>query len=202
MKDLLNYRNTCICLLVLVYGVSCKSPFATREPEKPFSKQSSYIQPTSPSYVMANLRNAIAEKNTSNYLRCLADTSNSSKSFRFIADPIVVNNNPGLFDKWDKDKEFIYLNQLMLYLPKDSTSVLTFTSYREDTFQDSVILIQEYQLTVHLKCATDDCYHILAGQAEFRLVRTQEDLWYIHRWSDAATGNQPTWSALKAAFCK
>jgi len=191
-----------LSLFILLNCFKCESPFATRDPEKPISKQSSWIQPTSPNYVMANLRNAISEKNISNYLRCLADTSNSPKSFRFFADPSVVNKNPGLFDKWNKENELIYLNQLMLYLPKDSTSLFTIISSREDTYQDSVILIQEYNLKVHFKCEDQDCPRDMAGQAEFRLVRTPEDLWYIHRWRDIATGDKSTWSSLKAKFGK
>ncbi|MBN2411843.1 hypothetical protein JXQ31_09125 [candidate division KSB1 bacterium] len=151
---------------------------------------------------MANLRNAILEKNISNYMRCLADTSNSSKSYLYIADPAVVNQNPGLFNNWGKENELIYLNQLMLYLPKDSASVFTIISSREDTYQDSVILIQEYSLKVHFKCEDQNCPRDMQGQAEFRLVRTPEDLWYIHRWRDNATGDAPTWSSLKAKFGK
>lgn len=191
-----------LSLCLLLFCCFCESPFATREPEKPVSKQSSWIQPTSPNYVMANLRNAVLEKNISNYLRCLADTSNSPKSFRFIADPAIVNQNPGLFDNWNKENELIYLNQLMLYLPKDSSSVFTIISSREDTYQDSVILIQEYSLEMRYKCDDQDCPRDMQGQAEFRLVRTPEDLWYIHRWSDIATGDEPSWSSLKAKFGK
>ena len=191
-----------LSLSILLNCYFCESPFATREPEKPVSKQSSWVQPTSPNYVMANLQNAILEKNISNYLRCLADTSNSSKSFRYTADPAVVNKSPGLFDNWNKENELIYLNQLMLYLPKDSSSVFTIISSREDTYQDSVILIQEYDLKVHFECQDQDCPREMEGQAEFRLVRTPEDLWYIHRWRDNATGDKPTWSSLKAKFGK
>ncbi len=193
-----------LCCLVVLIASACEFPFSTREPEDPVTEQSSWIQPTSASYVMANLRNAISEKNISNYVRCLADTSNSTKTFSFFADPSVIVNNPGLFERWGKENELNYLNQLMLYLPQDSTSSLKFTSSREDTYQDSVILLQEYELVLNYTCDEDECPRTFKGQAEFRLVRTAEDLWYIYRWSDTATGDASatTWSELKARFGK
>ena len=202
----LEYKLKCglhqvLSVLVLLIGLSCESPFSTRTPEDPITQQSSWIQPTSPSYVMINLRNAIAEKNISNYLRCLADTSTTDKEFRFYPEPTVMVNNPGLFDRWNKDNELNYLNQLMLYLPTDSTSNLVFTSLREDVAPDSVILLQEYKLQLHYKC-DDDCPRTLQGQAEFRLLRTLEDNWYIYRWTDTATGDNATWSEIKARFGK
>jgi hypothetical protein len=191
-----------ILLICFFTVLSCKNPFSTREPEKPNSVQSSWIQPTSPGFVLINLRNAIAEKNITNYLRCLADTSHSQKIFRFIPEPTVANNYPGLFDKWGKEQEQTYLSQLLFFLPEDSISELTLESLREDTFQDSVILSNKYELRCNYKCNSKDCYHDMMGQVEFRLTRTSEDLWYISRWSDYAIGLDATWSQLKAYFGK
>jgi hypothetical protein len=181
---------------------SCKTPFSTRKPEEPKSEQSLWIQPTSPSFVMVNLRNAISEKNVTNYLRCLADTSHSVRIFRFQADPSVANAHPGLFDKWGRELEQNYFSQLLFFLPKDSTSELDLTLLQENTFQDSVVILNDYELDLHYKCNSTDCYRKMAGQVEFRLVRTPEDLWYIYKWSDYATGAAFTWSHLKAYFGK
>ena len=134
-------------------------------------------------------------------MRCLADTGNSNNTFRFIAEPSVIVNNPGLFERWNKENELNFLNQLMLFLPTDSTSLLTFSVSREDIYQDSVILIQEYKLVLDYKC-TDACPREMEGQAEIRMVRTAEDLWYIHLWKDNAIGDKPTWSLIKARFGK
>jgi len=187
--------------LLLIAFLSCKTPFSTREPEPPVTGQSSWIQPTSPSYVMVNLRKAVGEKNINNYLRCLADTSLVRRTFRFIAEPSVAAANPGLFNAWSKENEQNYLNQLMVFLPKDSLSSIEFNLLSENTFQDSVILVQDYTLTVaHKQQAA--CPKKLAGQAEFRLARSTDDLWYIYRWTDYATGDQPTHSVLRAFFGK
>jgi len=181
---------------------ACENPFATREPEDPKTSQSNWIQPTSPSYVLVNLKNAVFEKNNSNYLRCLADTSVSSRAFKFIADPAAVIANPGLFERWGKEEEANYLNQLLTILPKDSTMAADFNRLEETTFQDSVILLQTYSLAFNEKCETDLCMRNIEGQAEFRLLRTEDDLWYIYRWSDYSTSDSIIWSELKARFGK
>ncbi len=180
----------------------CDNPFATREPEPPLKSQSSWIQPTSPSYVLINLKNAMQEKNKSNYLRCLADTSVSSKEFIFYPEPAVANANPGIFDRWDKEAESNFINQLYSHLPKDSLINVAFNRLNETTFQDSVTLLQNYAITMQDKCTETACFQHLAGQAEFRLVRTQDDVWYIHLWRDVSVSDSLTWSDLKARFGK
>ncbi|RPH95206.1 MAG: hypothetical protein EHM72_15120, partial [Calditrichaeota bacterium] len=101
---------------------------------------------------MINLKNAISEKNVTNYLRCLSDTSSALKSFTFIPEPAVANANPGLFTRWGKDAESNYLNQLSTFLPKDSTALVDFERLKETILQDSVVLLQSYQLKVKYKC--------------------------------------------------
>ena len=198
-------RTTIKSFFLFVLFVSltrCENPFATRQPEPPVTSQSNWIQPTSPNYVLINLKNAMQEKNKSNYLRCLADTSVSSKQFLFTPDPAVAVTNPGLFTRWGKDDEANYLNQLYSYLPKDSLLTVSFDRLKETTFQDSVILLQNYNLAMQDICQDDICMKAMQGQAEFRLVRTADDLWYIYRWSDVSTSDSLTWSDLKARFGK
>jgi hypothetical protein len=193
-KFLVLAAMTCYC--------ACENPFGTREPEAPNTSQSKWIQPTSPNYVLVNLKNALLEKNNSNYLRCLADTSVSKLEFKFFADPAAMNANPGLFQRWGKEDEVNYLNQLFSILPKDSTIGATFNRLKETTFQDSVILLQTYSLVFNEKCDSAPCMRYMEGQAEFRLLRTEDDLWYIYRWSDFSTSDNETWSDLKARFGK
>lgn len=191
-----------VLLFICLFFWSCENPFATRNPEPPVTNQSQWIQPTSPIYVIINLQNAIAERNIANYLQCLADTSVASKQYSFYPEPAVANANPGLFARWSKQQESNYLQQLNAFLPKDSTASVTFERLNETSLQDSVILLQNYKLKVHYKCPAGDCPRDMQGQAEFRLVRSADDFWYIYRWSDFATGDEPTWSELKAKFGK
>jgi hypothetical protein len=189
-------------LFLLLQAGGCKTPFSTREPEAPKTSQSTWVQPTSPNYVMINLRTAVAERNSQNYLRCLADTGLVPFVFVYIPESAVGAANPGLFLRWDKEGERNYLNQLLAFLPRDSVSSLSMTLIRESTYQDSVVLVQEYVLTVGHRQQKEGAPRQMRGQAEFRLVRSSEELWYIRRWADYATGDYPTWSALRAYFGK
>ncbi|MDZ7369578.1 MAG: hypothetical protein ONB12_00230 [candidate division KSB1 bacterium] len=190
-----------LTVLWIVLGMAgCDNPFATREPEPPKQTQSNWIQPVSPTYVLINLRNAVSEKNRSNYLRCLSDSSTAKRSFSFIADPAVANVYPALFSRWGKEEEANYLNQLFSYVPKDSTAKLSFERLNETVYQDSVVLLQNYELTVHYKCSEPNCPHVFRGQAEFHFIRSEDQIWYITKWIDYSTGDLPTWSLLKARF--
>ena len=135
-------------------------------------------------------------------MHCLADTSDSGKEFIFIAEQSVALKNPGLFSRWKKENERNYLNQLMLFLPSDSTSTLLLKPLRENSFQDSVVLVKDYKLVLGLKCEKRECPRTVRGQAEFRLNKTNEDLWFIYQWIDYAVGDEPTWSELRAYFGK
>lgn len=189
--------------MITALSAACNSPFSTREPEPPISKKSSWIQPTQPNYVTVNLKNAISEKNVSNYSRCFSDSVNTGKPFRFYASRAVANAFPNLFSNWGKTSESIYFNQLMLYLPQDSTSNLSFSlPIKENTFQDSVIVLYDYQLGIDHTFSTSECPKEMKGQCEFVIYRSPDDLWYIHRWIDYASSDNPTWSQLKAFFGK
>lgn len=189
-----------LCMVMLL-AAGCKTPFSTREPEAPVTSQSTWVQPTSPALVMVNLRTAIAERNSQNYLRCLADTNLAPVSFSYFPESAVGAANPGLFLDWGKESERNYLNQLLAFLPADSVCSLSMSLIRENTFQDSVVLVQEYVLTLAHR-RQEEAPRRMHGQAEFRLVRSSEELWYIHRWADYATDDNPTWSALRAYFGK
>ncbi len=187
-------------MVTTVFLLTCDNPFATREPEDPKSNQSTWIQPTSPAYVLANLRNAIKEKNATNYLRCLADTSESQRTFRYFADPATVSAHPGLFERWGKDQERTYFNQLLFFLPADSASGLSLDLLQENVFQDSVIMLQKYRLTVAHKCEASDCPRLMEGQAEIKLLKNTSEFWYIYMWRDYSVGETSTWSELRAYF--
>jgi len=150
-----------------------------------------------------NLQNALEEKNKSNYLQCFADTSVSSKEYNFVPDPAVMAANPGVFNRWNKEAEANYINQLYAHLPKDSLITVSFTKIREDdTPQDSFFTQQNYTLKMHDRCDENGCLEIMTGQSEFRMIRTQDDFWYIYRWSDISVSDSLTWSDHKARFGK
>ncbi len=192
-----------IFILIFFLALHCENPFATREPEPPSTLQSNWVQPTSPTYVLINLENAIKEKNKSNYLRCFADTSVSSKEYIFVPEPSVMAANPGVFSRWNKEAEANYVNQLYSYLPKDSLITVKFVEEPTgDVPVDSFVTRQKYTLIMHDRCDEENCVQTMVGLAEFRMIRTEDDLWYIYRWDDWAVSDSLTWSDHKARFGK
>ena len=197
----LNYKWFYLSVLLLMLSLRCECPFETREAEEPTERQSSWIQPTTVRDVMENLKKAIAEKNSTNYLRCLADSSHHGVAFRFIPDPTEATANPGMFEHWGRDHEKNYYEQLLRYLPADSVSQLVLTDFLENPLgQDSTRVRQDYRLVLHHKYDSDVCPRISEGQVNLTMIRSPEDLWYIYRWTDLATGELPSWSAVKASF--
>ena len=91
-------RRTTLNTLLLCGGMvwlACKNPFATREPEPPKNSGSRYIPPFSAEIVLENMRNAISDRNTENYLRCFSDSTRTGERFRFEPDAATSNaTNP------------------------------------------------------------------------------------------------------------
>ncbi|MBC7186827.1 MAG: hypothetical protein H5U38_07330 [Calditrichaeota bacterium] len=189
-------------MLALV-AVQCKNPFATREAEPPTGGRTPWIPPTSPTLVLANLRNAIAGKSVDNYLRCLSDGSSGRRPFVFIPDLGVASLNPGFFDRWGILSEENYLRQLFAVVPQDSSHKLELELVSENSFPDSAMVVENYVLTMHHTLRDPSYPRQAQGQAEFRLLLDQQSgYWYIWRWQDSGTGQAPAWSTFKAVFGK
>ncbi|MDZ7337896.1 MAG: hypothetical protein ONB30_05100 [candidate division KSB1 bacterium] len=188
-----------IALLV----AQCKNPFATREAEPPIGGRTPWIPPSSPTLVLANLRNAIAGKSVDNYLRCLSGGTPDRPSFTFIPDQGVASLNPGFFDRWGIAHEENYLRQLFAVVPDDSLHKLELELVSENSFPDSAVIVQNYVLTAHHTLRDPSYPRQARGQAEFRLFLDQQNgYWYIWRWHDTGTAQAPSWSTFKAVFGK
>ena len=198
-----NYIRTLFVstIFFLIVLIDCKCPFDTRDAEKPSERQSSWIQPTTVNDVLTNLKRAISEKNSTNYMRCLVDSNRQGVSFVFIPDPTIATSNPGVFFKWSREQEKRYFEQLLQNLPSDSLSQLVLSDIQENPLgQDSSRIRCNYQLTLDHKYDVSVCPQRTEGQATLTFIRSSEDLWYIYRWTDVATGDLPPWSAIKACF--
>ena len=113
-------------LLILLLIIGCRNPFATRDPEDPEQRRSSWIPPTVPKIVMDNLKNAINERNENNYLKCLAkDTTVVGQVFHFEADRTTILKNPSMLN-WNFQSESDYIHLLFSRVPRDSLILLDF----------------------------------------------------------------------------
>ena len=188
---------------MLAAGVSaCKNPFATREAEPPVASRSRWIPPSQPQDVLENLRNAVVEEHLLNYLKCLSDSLTTGREFTFEAEPSVVANYPDLFAAWDVDHERRYLDQLFQATPRDSLRSLRFSNLTEQLGEGNErMLVGDYTLEVHHTLVAEGIPRRVRGRAEFWLIQEpRTSYWYIWRWRDSATSDEPTWSAIKAAF--
>ena len=81
-----------LLLCALVAGCDL---FNARDPEPPAGNQGTWETPQQPRDVLTNLGVALFEKNAANYMR-----SFDSDSFKFFADPTVLQQQPSIAN-WD-----------------------------------------------------------------------------------------------------
>jgi hypothetical protein len=190
------YRLITILLAVLLCFVGCDL-FHTRDPEPPTQGTSSYQVPDQPEVVLANLKAAIAESNTDNYIRSFADTSVSSQPFLFIPSSDVSSAYASVFRTWDIAEERTYLQNLGK--PDNGTPLLTFTNLKQSSSSlDSVVYTMDYQL--YYPHHRQKVPQYVQGNMELHLKPNSGRLWYIQTWLDTKTTSDSTWSYLKAVF--
>ncbi len=191
--------GTGIFLVLPIFG--CKNPFQLRSPEPPEKSLTRRVPATQPDMVLTNLKNAIAEKNLENYMKCLVDSLPGGKKFHFVADPSSQIQNPGLFENWTIESEKRYANYLFSQIPKDSTAHLDFKVTKEYIIQDTTFFQGDYTLLLRHKLDEKQYPRKAVGRAEFRLCQVQGE-WFIFYWEDRGDGQEPSWSDVKAAFGK
>ncbi|HRK59996.1 MAG TPA: hypothetical protein PLI74_10165 [Candidatus Kapabacteria bacterium] len=190
-----------IVFIFLLYGCDV---FTTRTPENPLNTGGIFTPPTSASLVIENLLNAIKEKNTENYVLCLADTSrNARQSFRYYPSSDVSARFFTLFSQWSLTNERQYILSLFSKLPNDEIPVLSLTKNRFDVITpDSAIFVSDYELTANHSVTSAPTK--VKGILRLTLIPDRAGLWSISRWTDgnieSGSELQSTWSELKAQF--
>lgn len=188
-------------LLAMLTG--CENPFAVRTPEPPDdSGGNRWIPPFASEIVLENLRNAVADQNVENYLRCFSDSTRTGKRFRFDPEASVANQNPGLFNDWSLSHERDYFLQLRAALPADSARSLRLDSLQTIILGDSAIFLRAYDLIVRHRRQSIGVPAQVAGELRFWLIKDPFGEWSIYRWADFSNSPTLTWSSLKAAFVR
>ena len=93
-------------------GAGCNL-FEPRDPEVPSQSSDSFIPPTDPDAVIENLQNAVAQKNSVNYVRCFADPSRTVRPFQFFPSPDAGARYASVFAFWTVDQEKTYFQNLV-----------------------------------------------------------------------------------------
>lgn len=176
---------------------------STRSPEDPTSARGTFAPPTSPGIVVDNFRNAVSEKNTENFMLCLADgTSRSSYDYRFEPSAEVRARFASLFDSWTLQSERQNFLSFIARLAPEQRPLLELTNTNiAFSSPDSVVFVSDYALTSAIAIA--GVPGTLTGTLIFTITPEPSGLWSISRWSDsrrAADTVETTWSVLKAAL--
>jgi hypothetical protein len=105
----------------------------TRTPQPPAQTSSTFTPPTSPSMVIDNLINAIGERNTDNYIRCLADSNFSDRKFQFVPTQEALSKYALQFSTWSVSSEREYFENLKSQMPTTPPSSQVHTISRSNT---------------------------------------------------------------------
>lgn len=184
------YLFILIAITILVKGCGI---FETRDPEPPEEVRSNYVSPTTADLVLTNLENAIAEKNSENYIKCL-----SAENFQYIPDSRSLQNYKIIFTEWDQLSEKRYLDNLIINTP--STSALFLSNKRlTQVSPDSAVFQANYQVVFQHN--QQNIPKTAKGNLIFNIATDANDLYYVRRWEDFRQNDTDfTWSELKANF--
>jgi hypothetical protein len=183
-----------LMFLLLISGCDI---FQTRDPQPPTQGTSSYQVPDQPDVVLANLKAAIAESNTDNYIRSFADTSVASQPFTFTPSSDVSSAYASVFRSWNIADERTYLQNLGK--PDNGYPLLTFSNLKQSaTSLDSVVYTMDYQL--YYPHHRQNVPQYVKGNMELHMKPNAGRLWFIQTWLDTKTTSDSTWSYLKAVF--
>jgi hypothetical protein len=193
----MNGPRTYILILSCCFANAC-GLFETRTPEKPTTGSSTFIPPTTPDVVLMNLRSAVSEMNTENYMRCLVDTMNSPQRFQFIPAAAAAGRYPTIFAGWSLQSERSYFSSLKAIATDRGTSSLQLAGSFSLIGADSAIYNGDYTLTIPhgLTGVTET----VRGNVQFTLALNRSSFWNITAWTDTPVANEVSWSEWKGRF--
>ncbi len=178
----------------LVLAAGCDL-FAPRTPEAPISEGGTFTQPDAPDLVVDNLRAAVAELNTANFRRSLAD------ELAFTPTAAAQARDPSLWAGWNKTQEvgaFTTMAEAARLSPGDNA--LRLADQVVEVGAARYTLDATYLLVVRHR--RPDLSDTLQGRLVWEIEQATDGLWYLRRWTDRELGNSPSWSDLKATFGK
>ena len=187
-------------MLSIIFLQSCNW-FSTREPEEPDTGRSTFIPPTSPDIVIANLKNAFLEKNLENYTASLGG-SMDAEEFEFIPSAQANAIYEAIFSSWDLNSERQAFVSMVSSMESETyPSIVLSNSEIEVLVPHSAVYISDYVIQAdHSVSSIPDKF---AGTLQFTLRPADNGNWYINRWIDTKAGSdeaEDSWSVLKANF--
>lgn len=190
---------TAVFVLVIAGVLPACDIFSTRDPDPPQAGTGTWLQPDTPDRVIENVKNAIAEMNSGNYLRSLAD------DFSFEPSQTARAREPELWQGWGRADEETYFGRLVASSSFSSGHDLQLLDLSETVLTEQKYVIDaNYILTVHHSRTAEGIPTEFQGRLVWEIEESEEGLWYLRRWTDVDQGSQnaDTWSELKASFVK
>jgi hypothetical protein len=185
-------------ILVLTLAASGCDLFGTRDPEPPSSGSSTFVPPTSPDLVITNLENAVAEKSTENFLRCLVDTLSSGQRYEFIPTAAAAGRYATTFADWSLQSERAWFSALKAFSEADAPSSLALTGGFAVIAADSAIYEGEYELA--FRHGVSSVSENARGTLQFVMHTDRNSIWSITRWTDIPRDEETSWSEWKGRF--
>lgn len=194
----LQFNAILIASLVGILLISCEL-FETREPQPPSTNQSSFRPPDTDEIVFENFKNAIAEANTDNYIRCFADGQTTEKKFEFIASTEWNLTFSGIFSNWTLENERQYFHNMGKPTPgQNSPKLFISNKNRYQSLPDTVIYQFDYKFYFpHQRIGIIDT---VSGNMLLYITSKPTPKCFIFRWIDNKTTSDFTWSYWKAIF--
>lgn len=192
MNKFSSYKLTIAGLaILLMIGMSC---FNIRQVEPPDNTASDWVSPTDYLILLANLRTAISQRNTQNYIRCF-----NQDSLQFIPAASLLNDNESVWLGWSIQDEQTYFDNFVADLASPSGNSLSLTEKDlQDVTSDSLKYVGDY--TLHVNHSDTALSRLFKGQIQLLIKINAFNEWEIHRWQDIELFQDSSWSQLKLSY--
>lgn len=197
MPPALNSISTVLYILFWAVLVQSCSLFETRTAEPPDGGLTGvFLQPDRAEIVLDNLINSIQNLNTQNYLRNL-----NPDNFEFNPSLPALETNPELWATWSRDEEQLYFNNLRAASENTTGHQLRLSNLSSESISvNQQQIVADYSLTLFHNRANIGVPTNINGRFVLLIESGEEGLWSITRWTDVGSGQNFSWSDLRASF--
>lgn len=180
-----------LATLGLSFGLAC---FNVRSVEPPSSSASDWVSPTDYQILLENLKTAIAQRNSRNYIRCF-----SEDKLDFTPASSVFNNNESIWINWSiQDEQSYFENTLASLTLLAGNSLSLEETDIQDVSSDSLRYVGDY--TLRINHGDTSITQVFLGQVQLIIKINTFNEWEIHRWIDIEAVPDSSWSLLKLRY--
>lgn len=183
-------------LIIYSLLISCDL-VTTRDAEDPDQRRSSYVIATTPDQLFTNLRNSFLEKVKKDYESSFVDSSFLRLPYIFTPSSEAIFKY-SILTEWELANEGTYFQNLVNAIGENEKIIVTFQLLSSSSSGDSED--RNYNYIISIPEIDASISTIYEGNAFFKIDRDDNNQWVITEWTDARTGDNPSWSELKGRF--